>query len=97
MLLSITGAATGTIYTEYLSGGTKTVFKSEAGPARQGEKFVKVLRKLVGTQRGERTGILTVTYRRQRGRSVRHAAFARGKRRAAACVARSCRSRERIS
>lgn len=63
VLLSITGAATGTIYTEYLSGGTKTVFKSEAGPARQGEKFVKVLRRLVGTQRGENTGILTVTYR----------------------------------
>ena len=63
VLLSITGAATGPIYTEYLSGGTRTVFKSEPGPARQGEKFVKVLRRLVGTQRGERTGILTVTYR----------------------------------
>lgn len=61
-LLTITGAATGSVKVEYLAGGRRSVFTVGVGPARQGAKHVKILRALVGGQRRVRTGILTVRY-----------------------------------
>ena len=62
-LLTITGAATGSVTVQYLAGGQGSTFTAPVGPARQGAKHVKILRALVGAQRRTHTGIITVTYR----------------------------------
>jgi lysophospholipase L1-like esterase len=62
-LLTITGAATGSVTVQYLAGGRSTTFTAPVGAGRQGAKHVKILRTLVGGQRRTHTGIITVTYR----------------------------------
>jgi lysophospholipase L1-like esterase len=62
-LLTITGAATGSVTVQYLAGGQSSTFTAPVGAARQGAKHVKILRTLIGGQRRTHTGIITVTYR----------------------------------
>ncbi|MDP2710637.1 MAG: GDSL-type esterase/lipase family protein [Solirubrobacteraceae bacterium] len=61
-LLGVSGRATGALRVEYHSAATTRVFRVALGPAREGEKNVKLLRALSGAQRRTPTGILTVTY-----------------------------------
>ena len=61
-LFSITGRATGNITVDYQAGGQFARYLAELGPARGGEKRVRLLMPLNARQRNLSTGILNVGY-----------------------------------
>ncbi len=61
-LFSITGRATGPLTVDYQAAGRFTRYRLDVGPAREGEKFVRLLDRVAPAQRGRSTGILNIGY-----------------------------------
>lgn len=63
MLVSVTGRATGELKLAYHANGQRRTYTPENVGARQeGEKQIRIVRRLEGAQKGGRTGIVTITY-----------------------------------